>query len=57
MRTFAQRVKIETLLEALANELIEQGELKVIGYPKEAKQELKKYIKYKISGLSNFHQN
>lgn len=52
MRTLTQRVKLETLLEALAYELIEQGELKVIGY--QGKTELRRYIKFKISGLSNF---
>lgn len=52
MRTLTQRVKLETLLEVLAYELIEQGELKVIGY--QGKTELRRYIKFKISGLSNF---
>ena len=52
MRTLTQRVKLETLLEALGYEFIEQGELKVIGY--QGKTELRRYIKFKISGLSNF---
>ena len=53
MRTETQRTRIETLLESLAYEL-EQGELKVIGYSKENKKELRRYIRYKIRGLSNY---
>ena len=54
MRTETQRTRIETLLESLAYELIEQGELKVIGYSKENKKELRRYIRNKIRGLSNY---